>query len=58
VPLTLSTAKAIVVYLRARQSHAHAQAQTSPTLWLGTRNRGPVTGAGRRRGNERRVTLA
>jgi hypothetical protein len=56
VPLTLSTAKAIVVYLRARQSHA--QAQTSPTLWLGTRNRGPVTGAGRRRGNERRVTLA
>jgi hypothetical protein len=38
VPLTLATAKAIVVYLRARQSHG--QAQNSPAVWLGTRNRG------------------
>ena len=44
VPLTLSTAKAIVTYLRARQSHGRAQ--TSPALWLGTRNRGPMTGSG------------
>jgi site-specific recombinase XerD len=33
VPLTLATARAIVTYQRARQSHGRAQA--SPALWLG-----------------------
>ncbi len=56
VPLTLSTAKAIVVYLRARQSHGRAQ--TSPALWLGTRNRGPVTGNGVWRMVKRRAEQA
>jgi site-specific recombinase XerD len=56
VPLTLATAKAIVAYLRARQSHG--QAQTSPALWLGTRNRGPVTGNGVWRMVKRRAEQA
>jgi integrase/recombinase XerD len=56
VPLTLATAKAIVVYLRARQSHG--QAQTSPALWLATRNRGPVTGNGVWRMVKRRAEQA
>ena len=34
VPLTLATAKVIVVYLRARQSQGRAQ--TSRAVWLGT----------------------
>jgi integrase/recombinase XerD len=44
VPLTPATAQAILAYLRARRSHARAD--TSPALWLGTRNRGPMTGSG------------
>jgi integrase/recombinase XerD len=56
VPLTLATAKAIVTYLRARQSHG--QAQTSPALWLGTRNRGPMTRSGVYRMVKRRAEEA
>jgi integrase len=56
VPLTLATAKAIVVYLRARQ--LHGQAQTSQALWLGTRNRGPMTGSGVYRMVKRRAEQA
>jgi integrase/recombinase XerD len=44
VPLTAETARAIVTYLRARR--IHAKADLSPALWLGTRNRGPMTGSG------------
>ena len=44
VPLTPETTRAIVMYLRARRSHA--KADLSPALWLGTRNRGPMTGSG------------
>jgi hypothetical protein len=33
-----------VTYLRARRGHA--KADLSPALWLGTRNRGPMTGSG------------
>jgi integrase/recombinase XerD len=54
VPLTLSTAKAIVVYLRARQSHGLAQ--TSQAVWLG--NRGPMTGSGVYRMVKRRAEQA
>lgn len=43
VPLSPSTGRAITVYLRARRAHRPA---SSPTLWLGTRNRGPLTGSG------------
>ena len=43
VPLTLATAKAVVVYLRVRQSHG--KAGVSAALWLGSRNRGPMTGS-------------
>ena len=44
VPVTPETARAIVTYLRTRRSHA--KADLSPALWLGTRNRGPMTGSG------------
>jgi site-specific recombinase XerD len=44
VPLTPETARAIVTYLRARRSHARTE--SSAALWLGTRNRGPMTGSG------------
>jgi site-specific recombinase XerD len=44
VPLTPDTARAITTYLRARQSHK--KADSCPALWLGTRNRGPMTGSG------------
>ena len=56
MPLTLATAKAIVVYLRARQSHGRPQA--SPAVWLGTRNRGPMTGSGVYRMVKRRAEQA
>ncbi len=42
VPLTPVTARAIVAYLRVRRSHRQA---ALPALWLGTRNRGPMTGS-------------
>lgn len=44
VPLSAATAKAIAVYLRARASHR--KAGSCRALWLGTRNRGPLTGSG------------
>jgi site-specific recombinase XerD len=56
VPLTLSTSKAIVTYLRARQSHGRAE--TSPALWLGTRGRGPLSGNGVWRMVKRRAEQA
>ena len=43
VPLTATTARAVVAYLRARRSHRLAG---TPALWLGTRNRGAMTGSG------------
>jgi site-specific recombinase XerD len=43
VPLSMATANALVAYLRRRKSHKQAD---SPALWLGTRNRGPMTGSG------------
>jgi integrase/recombinase XerD len=43
VPLSMATANALVAYLGARRSHKQAK---SPALWLGTRNRGPMTGSG------------
>ncbi len=43
VPLSPSTGRAVTVYLRARRSHRHA---SPPALWLGTRNRGAMTGSG------------
>jgi site-specific recombinase XerD len=42
VPLSLATARAVVIYLRVRKSHRRAD---SPALWLGSRNRGPLTGS-------------
>jgi len=43
VPLAAATARAVVAYLRVRRSHRLAG---TPALWLGTRNRGPMTGSG------------
>jgi integrase/recombinase XerD len=43
VPLSPATARACAVYLRVRRDHRHAD---SPALWLGSRNRGPLTGSG------------
>jgi site-specific recombinase XerD len=43
VPLTMSTAKALTSYLRARRAHKQA---SLPALWLGSRNRRPMTGSG------------
>jgi len=56
VPLTLATAKAIGVYLRARRYHR--KAESVPWLWLGTRNRGPMTGSGVYRMVKRRAEEA
>jgi integrase/recombinase XerD len=43
VPLSPSTGRAVTAYLRARRAHRLAG---SSELWLGTRNRGPLTGSG------------
>lgn len=43
VPFSPATARAVVAYLRARRSHRRAEL---PALWLGSRNRGPMTGSG------------
>lgn len=43
VPLSMATANALAAYLRARRSHKLAQ---SSALWLGSRNRGRMTGSG------------
>lgn len=43
VPLSLVTARALAAYLRVRRSHRYANL---PALWLGSRNRGPMTASG------------
>ena len=43
VPLMMTSAQALADYLRARRSHKMAKL---PALWLGSRNRGPMTGSG------------
>jgi integrase/recombinase XerD len=43
VPLAPTTARAYAVYLRVRRDHRRSD---SPAVWLGTRNRGPLTGSG------------
>jgi integrase/recombinase XerD len=56
VPLSMPTARAFVVYLRARRGHR--KAESSRALWLGTRNRGPMTGSGVYRMLKRRADEA
>jgi site-specific recombinase XerD len=55
VPLSVATARAVAAYLRVRRSHRRA---ASPALWLGTRNRGPLTGSGLYRMLKRRAEQA
>ena len=43
VPLMMGSSQALSDYLRARRSHKQAKL---PALWLGSRNRGPMTGSG------------
>jgi site-specific recombinase XerC len=43
VPLMMRSAQALTDYLRVRRSHRQARL---PALWLGSRNRGPMTGSG------------
>jgi integrase len=43
VPLMMTSAQALTDYLRVRRSHKMARL---PALWLGSRNRGPMTGSG------------
>lgn len=43
VPFSPATARAVVAYLRVRRSHQRADLSA---LWLGSRNRGPMTGSG------------
>lgn len=43
VPLSMATARAVTAYLRIRRSHRQAKQRA---LWLGTRNRGPMTASG------------
>jgi site-specific recombinase XerD len=55
VPLCAATARAVAAYLRVRRSHRRA---ASPAVWLGTRNRGPLTGSGLYRMLRRRAEQA
>jgi site-specific recombinase XerD len=43
VPLMMGTATALSAYLRVRRAHAKAGL---PALWLGSGNRGPLSGSG------------
>ena len=52
VALSPSTVRAILAYLRARRAHRRAEERT---LWLGTRNRGPLTGSALARMLQRRA---
>ena len=52
VALSPSTVRAILAYLRARRAHRRAAERT---LWLGTRNRGPLTGSALARMLQRRA---
>lgn len=56
VPLSTTTAQALTAYLRARRNHRRAE--SSRALWLGTRNRGPITGSGVYRMVKRRADEA
>jgi site-specific recombinase XerD len=56
VPLTAATSRSVAAYLRIRRSHRLAA--SSPALWLGTRNRGPLTGSGLYRMLKRRAEQA
>jgi integrase/recombinase XerD len=55
VPLAQATARALVAYLRVRRGHRLAASQG---LWLGTRNRGAITGSGLYRMLQRRAEEA
>jgi integrase/recombinase XerD len=55
VPLATATSRAVVTYLRVRRSHGKAD---SPYVWLGTNNRGPMTGSGVYRMLKRRAAQA
>jgi site-specific recombinase XerD len=55
VPLMMGTASALSAYLRVRRTHAKA---ALPALWLGSSNRGPMTGAGVYQMLERRAEQA
>lgn len=55
VPLSPTTARAIVGYLRFRREHKHA---SSPYLWLGLRNTGAMDGWGLYRMLKRRAEQA
>jgi site-specific recombinase XerD len=56
VPLSGATAKAFTRYLHARRDHGKAKGTRA--LWLGTRNRGPMTGSGVYRMVQRRAEEA
>jgi integrase/recombinase XerD len=55
VPLMTVTATALSAYLRARRAHAQA---ALPALWLGSSNRGPLSGSGIYQMLERRAEQA
>jgi site-specific recombinase XerD len=55
VPLSHATARAIAAYLRHRKNHKRAE---SPSLWLGLRNQGPMSGWGLYRMLQRRADQA
>ena len=55
VPLAAATSRSLASYLRVRRSHRLA---SSTALWLGTRNRGPLTGSGLYRMLKRRAEQA
>jgi site-specific recombinase XerD len=55
VPLAASSARALTAYLRVRRTHKQTRL---PNLWLGSRNRGPMTGSGVYQMLERRAEQA
>jgi site-specific recombinase XerD len=55
VPLMMGTAQALSAYLRVRRTHAQA---ALPALWLGSSNRGPLSGSGLYQMLERRAEQA
>ncbi len=55
VPLMMGSAQALSAYLRMRRTHKQAKL---PALWLGSRNRGPMTGSGVYQMLERRAEEA
>lgn len=55
VPLSEATARSMAAYLRARRYHQHV---SSPYVWLGLRNSGPLDGMGLYRMLQRRADQA